>query len=73
MLALELGAKTGLGALGALAQFVTLSIAMASIAIGLGYAIAMFGGRTGLVRFARAAAPAQSLRSARARPPPLCR
>jgi Na+/H+-dicarboxylate symporter len=61
MLALELGAKTGLGALGALAQFVTLSIAMAGIAIGLGYAIAMVGGRTGLVRFARAAAPAQSI------------
>jgi Na+/H+-dicarboxylate symporter len=61
MLALELGVKTGLGALGALAQFVTLSIAMASIAIGLGYAIAILGGRTGLARFARAAAPAQSI------------
>ena len=61
MLALELGAKTGLGALGTLAQFVILSIAMALLAIALGYSIAMFGGGTALSRFARAAAPAQSI------------
>jgi Na+/H+-dicarboxylate symporter len=34
---------------------------MGCIAIALGYAIAMVGGRTGLLRFARAAAPAQSI------------
>ena len=61
MLALELGAKTGFGAIGALAQFVFLSIAMALLAIAFGYAVAAIGGGTGLVRFARAAAPAQSI------------
>jgi len=61
MLALELGAKTGLGALGALAQFVILSITMALLAIAFGYSIALFGGGVRLVRFARAAAPAQSI------------
>jgi len=50
-----------LGALGALAQFVTLSIAMALVAIGFAYAIAIFGGATGLRRFAHAAAPPQSI------------
>jgi Na+/H+-dicarboxylate symporter len=61
MLALELGAKTGLNALGALVQFVLLIVAMAGIAIIFGFAVAVFGGRTGLVRFARAVAPAQSI------------
>jgi Na+/H+-dicarboxylate symporter len=61
MLALELGAKTGLSALGALAPFVLLAIAMAMIAIGCAYAVAWLGGGTDLRRFARAAAPAQSI------------
>jgi Na+/H+-dicarboxylate symporter len=61
MLALELGAKTGLSALGALAQFVLLVIVMALLAIALAFLIAAVGGGIGIVRFARAAAPAQSI------------
>jgi len=61
LLSLELGAKTGLSALGALAQFVALGVTMASIAIACAYAVAFFGGRQSLFSFARAAAPAQSI------------
>lgn len=61
MLALELGAKTGVNALGALAQYVMLVIAMAIVAIGIAYTVAAIGGGIGLVRFARAAASAQSI------------
>ena len=61
MLALELGAKTGLSALGALAQFAALSVTMALLATALGYAVAVFGGGIALGRFARAAAPVQSI------------
>lgn len=61
MLALELGAKTGLNALGALAQFVLLVVAMALLAIVLATAFAATIGATGFARFVRAAAPAQSI------------
>jgi Na+/H+-dicarboxylate symporter len=61
MLALELGAKTGLSALGALAQFVLLVVGMALLAIILAFIVAAFGGGVGILRFARAAAPAQSI------------
>ena len=61
MLALELGAKTGVAALGALDQFVLLIVVMALLGTALAYAIAIFGGGAGLARFARAAAPAQSI------------
>lgn len=61
MLALELGAKTGLSALGALAQFVLLVVGMALLAIVLAFIVAAFGGGVAILRFARAAAPAQSI------------
>jgi Na+/H+-dicarboxylate symporter len=61
MLALELGAKTGLSAIGALAQFVILVVAMAAVATALAVCIGAFGGNVGLLRFIRAAAPAQSI------------
>ncbi|MCL6729869.1 dicarboxylate/amino acid:cation symporter [Sphingomonas hankyongi] len=61
MLALELGAKTGLSAIGALAQFVVLVIAMAVLAVAFAFCVAVFGGRSRFLRFARAAAPAQSI------------
>ncbi len=61
MLALELGAKTGFSALGALVQLVLLVIAMAVLAIGLAYGVAALAGGAGIRRFARAAAPPQSI------------
>jgi Na+/H+-dicarboxylate symporter len=61
MLALELGAKTGLEALGALVQFVLLICAMATLATLLGIAVGVIGGGIGLGRFVRAALPAQSI------------
>ena len=61
MLALELGAKTGLSAIGALAQFVVLVVAMAAVATLLAICVGAFGGGVGLSRFVRAAAPAQSI------------
>lgn len=61
MLALELGAKTGIGAIGALAQFVLLSVTMAVLATIYAHAVGAFGGGVGIVRFARAAAPPMSI------------
>lgn len=61
MLALELGAKTGLRAVGALAQFVLLTVGIACFAVLLGFAVALFGGGIDIKRFARAAAPPQSI------------
>ncbi len=61
MLALELGAKTGLEALGALVQFVFLICAMAILAIVFAIAVGCIGGGIGFGRFVRATLPAQSI------------
>jgi Na+/H+-dicarboxylate symporter len=61
MLAVELAAKTGFTAIGALAQFVLLIVVMALLAVCFAIALAVLGGGISIVRFARAAAPAQSI------------
>jgi Na+/H+-dicarboxylate symporter len=61
MLALKLGAKTGFAAIGALAHYVVVVVAMAVLAVAFAYALASLVGKVGLARFSRAAAPAQSI------------
>ena len=61
MLALELGAKTGFSALGQLAQYIFLLVAMVGVAILFALSLAVFGGRISLRRFVRAAVPAQTI------------
>lgn len=60
-LALVVGAKTGFSALGAFAHYIALYVAMCVIGIVAAYPVAIFLGGESLIRFARAAAPAQAV------------
>lgn len=61
MLAVKLGAKTGLAAIGGLAHYVVVVVLLAVLAIVLAYAVAVIGGGLSLRRFGRAAASPQSI------------
>ncbi|HEX8553451.1 MAG TPA: cation:dicarboxylase symporter family transporter, partial [Sphingomonas sp.] len=58
-LALAVGARTGIGAAGALIHYVLLVIAACLVTAGLAYVLVAVGGRLSPLAFARAAIPAQ--------------
>jgi Na+/H+-dicarboxylate symporter len=60
-LALTVGAKAGSAAFGALVHYIVTVSAVGVVVTLLAYPVAMIGGRIGLVRFARAALPAQAV------------
>jgi len=60
-LALVVGARVGLGAAGVLVQYVVVVSLIMTVATLLIYPLAMIVGRVGLLRFLRAAAPAQAV------------
>lgn len=61
MLAYGVGARTGAAAFGALAHYIVIVSTIGLIVLILAYPVAMIGARVGLVRFARAVAPAQAV------------
>lgn len=60
-LAFVVGEKTGLSALGAFAHYLAVVVAMCWVAIIAAYAFAALAGGASLIRFAKAAAPAQAV------------
>lgn len=60
-LAYAVGARAGAAAFGALLHYVVIVSAIGIIVWLLAYPLAVFGGRIGLVRFARAVAPSQAV------------
>ena len=76
-LAYVVGAKAGAAAFGALAHYVLIVASVGGVLLVAAYALAVVGGRTGLVAFARAVAPAQavaiSTQSSLASLPPMLR
>ncbi|WP_112381514.1 dicarboxylate/amino acid:cation symporter [Sphingomonas carotinifaciens] len=60
-LALVVGARAGTAAFGALAHYVLIVSAIGVLVMLMAYALALVGGRIGIVRFARALAPAQAV------------
>lgn len=60
-LALVVGARTGLGAIGAFAHYIIFISIMCILAAAAAYPLALFLGRTPLRLFARATAPAQAV------------
>ena len=76
-LAFVVGAKAGTAAIGALAHYVLIVTGVGGVILVLAYALAAFGGRAGLGRFARAVVPAQavalSTQSSLASLPPMLR
>lgn len=60
-LALVVGARTGLSAIGAFAHYIIFISTMCVLAAAAAYTLARFVGRTPLKRFARATAPAQAV------------
>lgn len=60
-LAYVVGARAGAAAFGALLHYVLLVSAVGVVVWLLAYPVAMFGGRVGLLDFARAAAPSQAV------------
>lgn len=61
MLAYGVGARTGAAAFGALAHYIVIVSAMGGLVLLSAYPFAMAGARVGLLRFARAVAPAQAV------------
>lgn len=60
-LAYTVGAKAGIGAIGAFAHYLALLVAIQVVLILLIYPLAAAGGRMSMARFARAVAPAQAV------------
>ena len=60
-LAFQLGARTGLGAAGALVHYVLVLVALMTVLAGTAYAVAVVGARCSIGRFARAVVPAQAV------------
>ncbi len=60
-LALTVGARAGSAAFGALVHYILIVSAVGVVVTLLAYPVAMIGGRIGLVRFGRAALPAQAV------------
>jgi Na+/H+-dicarboxylate symporter len=60
-LAFGVGLEAGGGAFAALGHYVVTVTAMGAFVLALAYAVAVLGGRVGLVRFARAMLPAQAV------------
>jgi len=60
-LALGLAAQTGSAAIGVLAHYIALVVAVGALVLIGGYALAIFAGRTGPLAFARALLPAQAV------------
>ena len=60
-LAYVLGARAGASAFGALVHYVIVVSAVGLVIGSLGYAVAVFGGRVGIARFARAVIPPQAV------------
>ena len=60
-LAFSVAARAGLSALGALAHYVVLVSMTGFVVLLFAYVLALWGGRTGLMRFVRAVLPAQAV------------
>jgi len=60
-LALVVGAKAGTGAFGALIHYIVTVSAVGLVVTLFAYPVAVFGGRIGLLRYARAALPSQAV------------
>ena len=60
-LAYVLGARAGAAAFGALVHYMIIVSAVGLVITMLGYPVAMFGGRVGIARFARAVIPSQAV------------
>ncbi|MFS0772317.1 dicarboxylate/amino acid:cation symporter [Sphingomonas sp. 1P08PE] len=61
MLAYGVGARTGVAAVGALLHYIVLVSSIGVVVLALAYPLAAVAGRVGLLRFARAVAPAQAV------------
>jgi Na+/H+-dicarboxylate symporter len=60
-LALGVGAQSGASAIGALAHYIALVASIGGIVLIAAYAVAMFGAKRGLIRFAREMLPVQAV------------